>query len=139
MYSCDGAGGMLSPSPPLSWTGAPEGTVEFAITMTTLALDGLKWNWVLYHIPGNVTSLAENTVGVGTAGVSTDGPDLRYYPPCSTGPGAKTYTFTIYALSGIPTFSVPANGVSGDVLTSAISPLTIASRQLNVTYTRAGL
>jgi phosphatidylethanolamine-binding protein (PEBP) family uncharacterized protein len=138
-YTCDGAGGMVSPSPPLSWSGAPEGTVEFAITMITVAPDGTKWNWVLYHIPGTVTSLAENTVGVGTAGVSTDGPDLRYYPPCSTGPGAKTYTFTIYALSGTPTFSVPAKEVSGDVLVNAISPLVIASRQVSVTYTRAGL
>jgi len=138
-YTCDGASGLLSPSPPLEWTGAPQGTVEFAIMMTTLALDGTKWNWVLFHIPGNVTSLAENTLGVGTAGVSSDGPELRYYPPCSTGPGAKTYTFTIYALSGTPTFSVPASQVNGDILTTAISSLTIASRQVNVSYTRSGL
>jgi phosphatidylethanolamine-binding protein (PEBP) family uncharacterized protein len=107
--------------------------------VTTLALDGLEWNWVLYHIPGNVTSLAETTVGVGTAGVSSDSPEHRYYPPCSTGPGAKTYTFTIYALSGTPTFSVPENEVNGDILTRAISPLIIGSRQMNVTYTRSGL
>jgi phosphatidylethanolamine-binding protein (PEBP) family uncharacterized protein len=137
IYTCDGAGG--GHSPPLEWTGAPEGTVEFAIMMTTLALDGLKWNWVLYHIPGNVTSLSENTLGVGTAGVSSDGPEHRYYPPCSTGPGAKSYLFTIYALSGTPTFSVPENEVNGDILTSAISPLIIASQQMNVTYTRSGL
>jgi phosphatidylethanolamine-binding protein (PEBP) family uncharacterized protein len=137
IYTCDGTGG--GHSPPLEWTGAPQGTVEFAIMVTTLALDGLRWNWVLYHIPGNVTSLAENTVGVGTAGLTSDGPEHRYYPPCSTGPGAKTYTFTIYALSGIPTFSVPENEVNGDILTSAISPLIIGSRQINVTYARSGL
>lgn len=136
-YTCDGTGG--GHSPPLEWTGAPQGTVEFAIMVTTLALDGLEWNWVLYHIPGNVTSLAETTVGVGTAGVSSDSPEHRYYPPCSTGPGAKTYTFTIYALSGTPTFSVPENEVNGDILTRAISPLIIGSRQMNVTYTRSGL
>jgi phosphatidylethanolamine-binding protein (PEBP) family uncharacterized protein len=137
-YTCDGAGGMLSPSPPLAWSGAPEGTVEFALTVTTIALDGTKWNWVLYHIPATATSLAEGTA-VGTAGASTDGPDLRYYPPCSSGPGAKTYTFTLYALSAAPAFSVPASQVTGEILASAISPLIIGSRQVNVTYTRTGL
>jgi hypothetical protein len=34
---------------------------------------------------------------------------------------------------------VPESQVNGEILTSAIGPLTIASRQLNVTYTRSGL
>ena len=137
-YTCDGTGGMLSASPPLAWTGAPAGTVEYALTISTIALDGTKWNWVLYNIPASVTSLAEGTT-VGTAGVSTDGPDLRYYPPCSSGPGVKSYTFTLYALSGTPTFSVPASQVTGEILTSAISPLILGSSQVNVSYTRTGL
>jgi hypothetical protein len=86
-----------------------------------------------------VTSLAQATSGVGVAGVSTDGPELRYYPPCSTGPGDKTYTFTLYALSGVPTFAVPESQVDGDILSAAVAPLTIASRELNVTYARSGL
>ena len=134
-YTCDGSLGMLSHNPPLAWTGAPSGTVTFALTISTIALDGTKWNWVLYNIPNTVSSLAEATT-LGTAGVSTDGPDLRYYPPCSTGPGEKTYTFTLYALSGTPTFFVP---VTGDILTSTISPLILGSSQVNVTYTRTGI
>ena len=134
-YTCDGTLGMSSHSPPLAWTGAPSGTVTFALTITTIALDGTKYNWVLYNIPNTVTSLTEATT-LGTAGVSTDGSELRYYPPCSTGPGEKTYTFTLYALSGTPTFSAP---VTGTVLTSTISPLVIGSKQVNVTYTRTGL
>jgi phosphatidylethanolamine-binding protein (PEBP) family uncharacterized protein len=132
VYTCDGAGH----SPPLAWTGAPEGTVQFAVLMTTLANDGLKWNWLLYGIPAGVTSLAESATGVGTVGLSSDGPELRYYPPCSQGPGAKTYTFTIYALSAAPLLSVPADQVTGQVLTSAISPATLASSHVSVTYTR---
>ena len=137
-YTCDGTGGMLSASPPLAWSGAPSGTVEFALTITTLALDGTKYNWVLLHIPASVTSLAQGTT-VGTAGVSTDGPDLRYYPPCSSGPGEKSYTFTLYALSGTPKFSVPESQVTGTILTGTISPLVIGTSQVNVTYTRTGL
>jgi phosphatidylethanolamine-binding protein (PEBP) family uncharacterized protein len=128
---------MSSPNPPLSWTGVPAGTAELALTMTTIALDGTRYNWVLFHVPADVTSLGAATK-VGTAGVSTDGPDLRYYPPCSTGPGEKTYTFTLYALSGAPAFPVPESQVTGPVLASAIAPLILASRQLDVSYTRTG-
>jgi phosphatidylethanolamine-binding protein (PEBP) family uncharacterized protein len=135
VYTCDGTAGMLSLSPPLAWTGAPSGTVEFALTMTTIALDGTKYNWVLFHIPAGTTSLATGTT-VGTAGVSTDGSDLRYYPPCPSGPGLKNYTFTLYALSAVPTFSVPESQVGGTALLSAINPLIISSRVLNVGYTR---
>ena len=70
------------------------------------------------------------------AGVSTDGPELRYYPPCSSGPGLKTYTFTLFALSGTPTFSVPESQVTGPTRETAMAPLTLAKRQLTVSYTR---
>jgi len=132
VYTCDGAGY----SPPLAWSGAPAGTVQFAMLMTTLANDGMKWNWVMYGIPASATALAEGGVDVGTFGLTSDGPDLRYYPPCSQGPSAKTYTFTIYALSAAPVLSVPAGQVSGAVLTSAISSLTLDSSRVSVTYTR---
>jgi len=131
-YSCDGAGY----SPPLAWSGAPEGTVQFAMLMTTLANDGMKWNWVMYGIPASAAALAESGVDVGTFGLTSDGPDLRYYSPCSVGPGAKTYTFTLYALSAALTFAVPATQVSGPVVTSAIAGLVLDSSRVNVSYTR---
>ncbi len=131
-YSGDGAG----ISPPLAWSGVPDGTAELALMMTTEALDGEKWNWVLYGIPSAVRSLAAGSQGVGTAGCSSDGPELRYYPPMSKGPGPKTYTFTIYALSAPPDLDVPADQVTGPVLTAAIADRTLASTTLSVTYTR---
>lgn len=131
-YTCDGVGH----SPPLAWTGAPAGTVEFALLMTTLARDGLKWNWVLYGIPATATSLAVGSMGVGTAGLTSDGPALAYSPPCSRGPGPMMYTFTLYALSGRPTLPARANQVTGAVLTDAIRGLTLASSAVTVTYTR---
>jgi phosphatidylethanolamine-binding protein (PEBP) family uncharacterized protein/Spy/CpxP family protein refolding chaperone len=131
MYTADGAG----VSPPLAWSGVPDGTKELALTVTTQALDGEKWNWVLYGIPAATTALGESTT-VGTAGLSTDGPELRYYPPASKGPGAKTYTFALYALSAAPVFTVPAAQVSGPVLKSAIAGHTLASSAVSVSYTR---
>ena len=131
-YTCDGARN----SPPLSWSAIPTGTAELALMMTTLAPDGLKWNWVLYGIPSSTTSLEKNSTGIGTLGRTSDGPLLAYSPPCSQGPGAKTYTFTLYSLSAPPVLGVPASQVTGAVLTAAIADRTLASSQLNVSYTR---
>lgn len=132
-YTCDGGGSTLA----LSWTNVPTGTQEFALLMTTLPGDGTtKWNWVLYGIPGSSTGLARDSRGIGTLGVGSDGPSAAYQPPCSQGPGAKIYTFTIYALSASPRLTVPANQVTGAVVTSAISSITLGSASLNLSYTR---
>lgn len=133
-YTCDGTGA----TPALSWTGAPAGTKEYALLMTTLPGDGsTKWNWVLYGIPAGTTSLKKDSFGVGTAGVGSDGPIMGYQPPCSQGPGAKRYTFTVYALSGSPVLAVPAAQVTGAVLANAIAPLTLGAASLNLSYTRS--
>lgn len=131
-HTCDGAG----TSPPLAWSGIPAGTAELALLMTTVAPDGVKWNWVLYGIPKDVSSLAAASTGIGTAGVTSDGPQLAYAPPCSKGPGPKAYTFTLYALSEALAFSVPPAKVSGPVVEAAAASVTIAKRTIVVTYTR---
>jgi phosphatidylethanolamine-binding protein (PEBP) family uncharacterized protein len=132
-YTCDGAGA----SPALSWSNAPSGTREFALMMTTLPGDGTtKWNWVLHAIPATATGLANNSSGVGTPGVGSDGPQAAYQPPCSQGPGAKFYTFTLYALSATPSLPASASQVTGSVLTAAIANITLGSASLKLSYTR---
>lgn len=132
-YTCDGS----SASPPLAWTGAPSGTVEYALLMTTLPGDGTtKWNWVMFGIPVGTTSLDRNTSGIGIFGVGSDGPTTAYQPPCSQGPGLKLYTFTIYALSASPVLTVPARQVTGAILSTAIANITLGSGSLTLGYTR---
>lgn len=132
-YTCDGSGSTL----PLAWSNPPAGTKEFALLMTTLPGDGTtKWNWVLYGIPSTTSSLAKDTFLVGTLGVGSDGPGTVYDPPCSQGPGAKLYTYTLYALSASPSFSVPTSQVTGQMVTDAISGSTLGSASLNLSYTR---
>jgi phosphatidylethanolamine-binding protein (PEBP) family uncharacterized protein/Spy/CpxP family protein refolding chaperone len=132
-YTCDSTGS----SPALSWSGAPAGTEEFALLMTTLPGDGTtKWNWVLYGIPASTSSLARNTVGVGTVGTGSHGTIMTYDPPCSVGPGDKVYTFTLYALSGPPSLPGDASKVTGPVLTDAISSVTLGKASLDLTYAR---
>lgn len=132
-YTCDGYGATID----LSWTRVPAGTKEFALMMTTLAVDGAtKWNWILYHIPVDITSLSKDSYGIGTLGQGSDGPMARYQPPCSTGSGAKLYTYTIYALSAVPDLSVYSSAVTGEQLTAAIAGMTLASAKLDLSYSR---
>ena len=132
-YTCDGT----SSSPALAWANPPLGTKEFALLMTTVPGPGtLKYNWVLSGIPAGTTSLSRNTSGVGTAGVGSDGPTAAYQSPCSQGPGLKTYTFTLYALSASPSLAVAAKAVTGEALSNALGSITLASTALNLGYTR---
>ncbi|MHB1199979.1 MAG: YbhB/YbcL family Raf kinase inhibitor-like protein [Polaromonas sp.] len=131
-YTCDGNGS----SPALSWANVPPGTREFAVMMTTLPPDGRpQWNWVVYGIPATTTELTKNAVGIGTQGMGSHGSTAGYEPPCSKGPGPKTYTFTVYALSAHPELDAGLV-VSGDVLTHAIAGITLDSGTLNVHYDR---
>jgi phosphatidylethanolamine-binding protein (PEBP) family uncharacterized protein len=132
-YTCDGTGSTL----PLAWTNAPSGTAEYALLLSTAPTTGtVKYDWVLYHIPATVSSLAKDSFLVGTVGLGDDGPGTIYDPPCSQGPGAKVYTFTLYALSAAPSFAVPATQVTGSLVASAIAPLTLGSAALSLSYTR---
>ncbi len=132
-YTCDGASVTL----PLEWRGAPSGTQSFAVIMHHVAsADDIHWYWVLYDIPTRVTSLAKNTSGIGTLGTNSVNGMTAYAPPCSKGPGEKVYTYTVYALSAQPQFSVPASQVTRAVLLDAIQDITLDSAELNVSYTR---
>ncbi len=132
-FTCDGA----KYTPPLSWANAPANTKAFVLLMTTLPTSTTtKWNWVLYNIPSATTGLSTNTSGVGTLGGADDGAGTAYAPPCSQGPGAKIYTFTLYALSALPTLSNVTLANTGSVVTAAIQSITLATAVLNVTATR---
>lgn len=131
-YTGDGSSATL----PLAWSGAPSGTRSFALIMHHVAPDGIKWYWVLYNIPADVTSLPRNVQGVGTLGSNSVNPRVGYAPPHSKGPGPKKYTYTIYALSAPPEIAVPPARISRDVLLAAMKGLVLASAELNVIYSR---
>lgn len=133
-YTCDGTGS----SPVLNWSGAPAGTRELAVLMSTLPGDGtIKYNWVLYGLPATTTALSKDSFGLGTLGIGSDGPAAAYQAPCSQGPGAKQYTFTVYALSATPTLT--GSPVTGAALATAMAPLTLAKASLTLNFTRTAL
>jgi phosphatidylethanolamine-binding protein (PEBP) family uncharacterized protein len=132
-YTCDG----LSISPPINWFNPPSNTASYAITMHTIPPTGDKHVYmVIYNIPATVMGITENTSGIGLWGINTVNGKTSYAPPCSQGPGAKLYTFTVYALSSAPVINVPQAQVTMDVLLSAISDRTLATAIINVYYTR---
>lgn len=132
-FTCDGS----SATPPLAWSGAPANTQSYAVVMHHFPGPGdSHWYWVMYNLPAATTTLARNAGGVGTLGTNSVNGRTEYSPPCSKGPGSKLYTYTVYALSAAPTFSVPASQVTREVLLNAIADRTLGLATLNVVVTR---
>ncbi len=132
-FTCDGAGATL----PLEWSDVPPGTQSFAVIMHHVPGPGdSHWYWVLYDIPVNVQSLPKNVTGIGTLGSNSVNEQTVYAPPCSKGPGSKNYSYTVYALSESPQFTVSPSEVDRNTLLTALSDITLASSELNVTYSR---
>ncbi len=133
-YTGDGAGSTL----PLTWSGAPAGTKSFALIMDHLAPDDeVKSYWVMWDIPGTLTSLPENAEGIGKTGVGFRG-ETGYEPPHSKGPGDKTYVLHLYALSAEPDLTIPATGVDREALLAAMDGRILATADLSVVYARSG-
>lgn len=87
-------------SPPLSWSGAPEGTKEFVLICDDPdAPRAEAWvHWVLYKIPVTTTSLAEGDNGGAIEG-RNDFKEMGWGGPMPPkGHGVHHYHFRVYAL-----------------------------------------
>lgn len=133
-YTCDGAG----ISPPLAWSHPPKGTKGYAIVMDHVPPEGgHHWYWLDWGIPAKTRSVPAGATKVGHLGGNSVNRDAGYAPPCSKGPGEKTYTITVYALSRAPRLPKESTAsVTRDSLLSAISTITLSKAVLDVTYTR---
>jgi formylglycine-generating enzyme required for sulfatase activity/phosphatidylethanolamine-binding protein (PEBP) family uncharacterized protein len=131
-FTGDGAAATL----PLEWSGAPADTRNYALIMHHEAPDQTKWYWILYNIPAGTHRLPKKVKGVGTLGNNSVNRRCEYAPPHSKGPGAKTYIYTVYALSAPPQISVPPAEVNREVLLAAMKEQVLATAELSVTYTR---
>ncbi len=132
-YSCDGSGATL----PLEWSGFPDEAQSFALIMHHEAdPTDIHWYWIIYDIPTDVSTLVRNVTGVGTLGTNGVNNRLEYAPPCSQGPGAKTYVYTLYALSEAVDLTVDPEMVDRVELLEAMSDITLATAELEVIYSR---
>ncbi len=107
-YTC--AAGQNSPSPAISWTGAPANTQSFVLILhdPDPVLGGSATNdvlhWAIFDIPGSATSLPEGIkpgdLPDGAKQIKNLGGGAGYMGPCPpAGHGDHHYTFEIYALS----------------------------------------
>jgi phosphatidylethanolamine-binding protein (PEBP) family uncharacterized protein len=132
-YTGFGSGATL----PLEWSGAPAATASYALIMHHVASPTeIHWYWVLYNIPAGVESLPKNASGVGKLGNNSVNGRMEFTPPHSQGPGPKTYTLTLYALSQEPAITFADSLVNRAVMLDAIKDITLDSAMLHVVYSR---
>jgi hypothetical protein len=137
-FGCTGA----NASPQLAWSGFPAETKSFTVTLWDPdAPTGIGYvHWVVFNIPANVTSLAENagtaeTPGGGVAGYSDFGTHA-YGGPCPP-PGDKPhrYIFTVSALD-VPALNGAGPGTTLATLTFLMRGHLLAQGQLEGRFGR---
>jgi Raf kinase inhibitor-like YbhB/YbcL family protein len=108
------AGGNRSPH--LKWSGAPEGTKSFAVTLydPDAPTGSGFWHWVMVNIPANVSELPEGAgsrrgrLPAGALQTRTDFGEPGYGGPCPPqGDHPHRYLFTVFAVK-IDTLDVKA-------------------------------
>lgn len=99
-FTCDGE----DVSPPMAWSGVPEGTKSLVLIADDPDAPIGTWvHWVLYDIPPTLDGLPEGVAktasvqGVGTQGTN-DFRQIGYGGPCPPRGPAHRYFFKLYAL-----------------------------------------
>jgi Raf kinase inhibitor-like YbhB/YbcL family protein len=129
-HTCEGE----DVSPPLRWSGAPEGAGAFALIVEDRDARGFV-HWVVADIPAGTSELAEGlkagSIAAGTSAAPTDGRNdfgrQGWGGPCPPhGSGDHHYVFTLLALSsplrlsGSPSAADVMAAASGRTLGSAV-------------------
>lgn len=133
-YTCDGS----DISPPLAWSGAPQGTKTFALIADDPDAPMGTWvHWVSWNIPAGASSLKEATdkqakLSDGTEQGMSDFKRPGYGGPCPPS-GTHRYFFKLYALD--TALNLPATANKGQ-LESAMKGHILAQAQLMGTYSR---
>jgi phosphatidylethanolamine-binding protein (PEBP) family uncharacterized protein len=136
-YTCDG----VSQPPSLAWSNVPNSAKSLVLIMNTVPgpprpgeTESTSHAYlILYNIPASTKSALPNGYP-GNLGMNFKDKLPGYTAPCSQGPGAKKYTFTLYALSS--TLNLPANEASEMNVKTAMQSKVISQAELSAYYTR---
>jgi Raf kinase inhibitor-like YbhB/YbcL family protein len=124
-------------SPALTWSGAPDGTKSFAVTLYDPDAPGGWWHWIVYNIPpathalerGDATPPAGALTGENDFGANT------YSGACPPpGSGYHHYRFTLWAL-GVATAPFGA-GATGKTVELFLKAHALASTTLTALFER---
>lgn len=108
-FGCTGA----NERPALNWTGAPEGTKSFAVTLydQDAPTGSGFWHWVIYDIPANMSGVDAASDPEGAVEGKTDLGAPGFFGPCPPIGRKHTYTYTVHALD-IAKLDVPENATA---------------------------
>ena len=133
------AGGNVSPD--LAWSGAPEGTKAFTLTLydPDAPTGSGFWHWVVTDIPGDTTGLAlgagAGEAGMPGRGMRNDAGTRTYLGPCPPeGAPPHRYVFTLTAL-GVDRLEVPEDA-SAAIVGFMTGANALGKAELTVTYGR---
>ncbi|HEY1630495.1 MAG TPA: YbhB/YbcL family Raf kinase inhibitor-like protein [Rhizomicrobium sp.] len=129
-------------SPQLSWSGAPEGTKSFAVTLYDPDAPPVGfWHWIAFDIPANATGLQRGAgrdpsqLPIGTVQGQNDFQDSGYGGACPPqGSGLHHYRFTVWALDAA---TLPFDtDVTGSAIDAALKKHALAQATLTAVYQR---
>lgn len=133
-YTCDGD----DVSPPLAWTGIPDGAKTIALIGDDPDAPMGTWvHWVLFNLPASVKELAEavppdKELPSGAKQGRNDFRRIGYGGPCPPG-GTHRYYFKLYALDSA--LNLPPGASKADVV-KAMQGHVLAEGQLMGKYKR---
>jgi Raf kinase inhibitor-like YbhB/YbcL family protein len=126
-------------SPALQWTGAPTGTLAFALIVADPdAPSGTFFHWVVYDLPSGASGLppgigrTAQIAGGGTQGVNSFG-KVGYNGPCPPHGRPHHYHFRLYALDRMLDLDAGANAAEVE---AAMKGHELASTDLVGTFER---
>lgn len=125
-YTCKGA----NVSPALTWSAAPQGTEEIAITLVDQDAD--FDHWTMAGIKPTIRGVGENTPTEGAVAALNGSGVAAYTGPCPPAGTTHTYRITVHYLDSALLLT---NGGSASDMRAAINEATLATAQVTGTFT----
>jgi Raf kinase inhibitor-like YbhB/YbcL family protein len=125
-------------SPPLAWSGAPSGTMSYAVSLHDTENGGT--HWVMWNIPAGDTSLAPMLPSGAMPGAPAPSGSMQAAAswvgaPKYAGPGAgapvRAYKFTVWAMK-TASLSIPGSHTTATIYAQDLPMNSIASATLMV-------
>jgi len=117
-FTCNNMGLGKGINPELDWSGAPAGTMSFAITFidtTQGATSAMGQHWAIWNIPATVTKFPKGTTTL-TGDLQGALQTNLYLAPCPG--GNDMYEYTVYALP-VATLTLKSSDMGSGVTNSA--------------------
>jgi Raf kinase inhibitor-like YbhB/YbcL family protein len=127
-------------SPPLTWMGAPAGTMSYAVSLVDLSIDAV--HWVIWDIPMGTTSLPAALPGDTTLTTPVMAKQIHkaeffgaggaYRGPCPSGAN-HTYQFQVNAIGTTTLPGLPDGTLTVEAVRAAVVAASLAHGDLQAT------